>query len=62
MKLKPIKEYTAVVSVKWTTSLEAGSKENFIKKVKEQFMQDYNLDLADEEIAILEEEGWNGEL
>ena len=62
MKLKPIKEYTAVVSVKWTTSLEAGSKENFINKVKEQFMQDYNLDLADEEIAILEEEGWNGEL
>ena len=62
MKLKPIKEYTAVVSVKWTTSLEAGSKENINKKVKELVMQEYNLDLADEEIAILEEEGWNGEL
>ena len=62
MKLKPIKEYTAVVSVEWSTSLEAGSKENFIEKVKEQFKQDYNIDLVDEEISILDEEGWNGEL
>lgn len=62
MKLKPIKEYTAVVSVQWSTTLEAGSKENFIEKVKEQFKQDYNIDLADEEISIIEEEAWNGEL
>ena len=30
MKLEPIKEYTAVVSVEWSTSFEAGSKEDFI--------------------------------
>ena len=67
MKLKPIKEYTAVVSVEWTTTLEAGSKEDFIKQVKEQFKEDYNIDLVDDEISMLndwliEEEGWSGEL
>ena len=62
MKLKPIKEYTAVVSVQWTTSFEAGSKKDFIEKVKEQFKQDYNIDLVDDEISMLEEEAWNGEL
>ena len=62
MKLKPIKEYTAVVSVQWSTSLEAGSKENFIEKIKEQFKQDYNIDLADDEISMLDEEEWNGKL
>ncbi len=67
MKLKPIKEYTAVVSVEWTTSFEAGSKEEFIEKVKEEFKQDYNIDLVDDEISMLndwliEEEGWSGEL
>ena len=62
MKLKPIKEYAAVVSVEWTTTFEAGSKEDFIKQVKEQFKEDYNIDLVDDEISILEEEGWNGEL
>ena len=39
MKLKPIKEYTAVVSVDWSTSFEAGSKEDFIAQEKEQFKQ-----------------------
>ena len=62
MKLKPIKEYAAVVSVEWTTTFEAGAKEDFIKQVKEQFKEDYNIDLVDDEISILEEEGWNGEL
>ena len=62
MKLKPIKEYTAVVSVEWSTSFEAGSKEDFIEQVKEQFKEDYNIDLADDEISMLDEEGWNGEL
>ena len=67
MKLKSIKEYAAVVSVEWTTTLEAGSKEDFIKQVKEQFKEDYNIDLVDDEISMLndwliKEEGWNGEL
>ena len=62
MKLEPIKEYTAVVSVEWSTSFEAGSKEDFIEQVKEQFKEDYNIDLADDEISMLDEEEWNGEL
>ena len=62
MKLEPIKEYTAVVSVEWSTSFEAGSKEDFIEQVKEQFKEDYNIDLVDDEISMLDEEAWNGEL
>ena len=62
MKLKPIKEYTAVVSVEWSTSFEAGSKEDFIEQVKEQFKEDYNIDLVDDEISMLDEEEWNGNL
>ena len=53
MKLEPIKEYTAIVSVEWTTTFEAGSKEDFIKQVKEQFKEDYNIDLVDDEISML---------
>ena len=62
MKLKPIKEYTAVVSVEWSTSFEAGSKEDFIEQIKEQFKEDYNIDLVDDEISMLDEEEWNGNL
>tara|TARA_Y100000004_G_scaffold96742_1_gene108242 strand:+ start:309 stop:497 length:189 start_codon:yes stop_codon:yes gene_type:complete len=62
MKLEPIKEYTAVVSVEWSTSFEAGSKEDFIEQVKEQFKEDYNIDLEDDEISMLDEEEWNGKL
>ena len=62
MKLEPIKEYTAVVSVEWSTSFEAGSKEDFIEQVKEQFKEDYNIELVDDEISMLDEEEWNGEL
>ena len=62
MKLEPIKEYTAVVSVEWSTSFEAGSKEDFIEQVKEQFKEDYNIDLVDDEISMLDEEEWNGKL
>ena len=62
MKLEPLKEYTAFVSVEWSTSFEAGSKEDFIEQVKEQFKEDYNIDLADDEISMLDEEEWNGKL
>ena len=62
MKLEPKKEYTAVVSVEWSTSFEAGSKEDFIEQVKEQFKEDYNIDLVDDEISMLDEEEWNGKL
>jgi hypothetical protein len=62
MKLEPIKEYTAVVSVQWSASFEAGSKEDFIEQIKEQFKEDYNIELVDDEISMLNEEEWNGKL
>ena len=62
MKLEPIKDFTAIVSVQWTTTFEANNKEDFIEKLKDQFKQDYNIELTDDEfyvddeIKILEEE------
>tara|TARA_R100000329_G_scaffold118702_1_gene97755 strand:- start:91 stop:249 length:159 start_codon:yes stop_codon:yes gene_type:complete len=47
-----MKNYYAQVKVKWGTSFEANSKEDFIIKLKEQFKQDYNIELSDEEIKI----------
>ena len=55
MKLKPIKYFTAIVSVEWCTTFEAYSRKNFIEQVKEQFKEDYNIELADDEIKIMEE-------
>ena len=52
----PIKEYDAIISVEWTTSFEAKSEQDFIEKAKEQWKQDYNIDLVDAEIKIMEEE------
>ena len=50
------KTYDAVIKVEWATSFEAKSKEDFIKKAKEQWKQDYDIELVDDEIKILEEE------
>tara|TARA_B100001939_G_C16937059_1_gene616512 strand:- start:394 stop:552 length:159 start_codon:yes stop_codon:yes gene_type:complete len=47
-----MKNYYAEVKVKWGTSFEADSKEDFIIKLKEQFKQDYNIKLSDKEIKI----------
>tara|TARA_R100000808_G_scaffold282_1_gene1658 strand:+ start:40 stop:198 length:159 start_codon:yes stop_codon:yes gene_type:complete len=45
-----MKEYYADVRVEWGTSFEADNKEDFIEKLKEQFKEDYNINLTDDEI------------
>tara|TARA_Y100000593_G_scaffold7069_1_gene13284 strand:- start:754 stop:981 length:228 start_codon:yes stop_codon:yes gene_type:complete len=51
---KTEKTYDAVVSVEWATTFEATSKKDFIEKVKEQWKQDYNIELVDDEIKVME--------
>ena len=45
-----MKEYYADVRVEWGTSFEADNKEDFIEKLKNQFKEDYNINLTDDEI------------
>ena len=50
-----MKEYYADVRVNWGTSFEAKSKDDFIIKLKQQFKQDYNIELKDKEIHNIQE-------
>tara|TARA_R100001463_G_scaffold85170_1_gene140074 strand:- start:2004 stop:2159 length:156 start_codon:yes stop_codon:yes gene_type:complete len=45
-----MKEYYANIRIDWGTSFEAKNKEDFVIKLKEQFKQDYNIELTDDEI------------
>ena len=45
-----MKEYYADVKVNWGTSFEAKNKKDFIEKLKEQFKDDYNIELSNDEI------------
>ena len=47
---KETKEYYADVRIDWGTSFEAKNKEDFVIKLKEQFKQDYNIELTDDGI------------
>ena len=49
-----MKEYYADVRVEWGTSFKADNKEYFIIKLKDQFYDDYNIDLKDNEIQNVE--------
>ena len=49
-----MKEYYADVKIEWGTSFEADNKEDFIEKLKDQFYDDYNIDLEDKEISVIE--------
>ena len=49
-----MKEYYAEVKVEWGISFEAKNKEDFIEKLKDQFYDDYNIDLEDKEISVIE--------
>ena len=42
--------YYADVRISWGTSFEAKNKKDFIVKLKEQFKDDYKIDLTDDEI------------
>ena len=46
-------QYDAVIKVEWATTFDADSKVEFIKMCKEQWKQDFNIDLADDEIQIM---------
>ena len=45
-----MKVYYADVRLSWGTSFEAKNKEDFVIKLKEQFKQDYNIELTDDGI------------
>jgi hypothetical protein len=50
------KEYRCVVTVVWEhNNHEASSKEEYIHRIKEQFYEAYNLELADSEITEIKE-------
>ena len=50
------KKYSAIVEVSWLTSFEAEDEKQFKKRLKEQFKQDYNIDITSSEIKSIEEE------
>ena len=51
-----MKEYTSVVSVAFAgNNLEAYSKEHYIQKLKDSFMDEFGLDIEDEEISEVKE-------
>lgn len=50
------KKYSAVVEVSWLTSFEAEDKKQFKKRLKEQFKQDYNIEITSAEIKSIEED------
>ena len=45
-----MKEYYADVRIDWGTQIEAKDKNDFIIRLKEQFKDDYNIELKDDEI------------
>jgi len=50
------KEYECVIKVIWEgNNHEADTKEEYIRRVKEQFYEAYNLELADSEITEIKE-------
>jgi hypothetical protein len=50
------KEYRCVVTVVWEhNNHEASSKEEYVQRIKQQFYEAYNLELADSEITDIRE-------
>ena len=50
-----MKDYLATVSVSWNVGLNAESEEEAIKAIKEIFVDEYNIELKDNEISIISE-------
>ena len=49
--------YSSTVVVKWANgTLEAEDKEHYIRCIKEQFLEEYGIDLSDNEIQDIKEE------
>ena len=54
-----MKEYTSLVSIAFAgNNIEADSKEDYIEKLKDSFMEEFGLDIEDEEITEIEEVKW----
>ena len=50
------KRWFAVVKIEWDCAFESKNKEEAIEYLKEQYKDDFNIDLNDDEIIKLEEE------
>ena len=50
------KRWYADIKIEWGCSFESKNKEDAIEYLKEQYKDDYNIDLHDDEIIKLEEE------
>ena len=50
-KKNELKELEVVIKVEWAVTIEAKDVEDLRQKVKEQWKQDYNIDLSDDEIS-----------
>lgn len=51
-----MKTFRALVRIEFDNSgIEAETKEDFIQKLKDSFMEEFNLDLQDKEIIEIEE-------
>ena len=52
-----MRNFSSTVVVKWANgTLEAEDKEHYIRCIKEQFLEEYGIDLADDEIQDIKEE------
>ena len=54
--MKEEKRYYADIKITWGVSFNARNKEEAIEYLKEQYKDDYDIDLHDDEIIKLEEE------
>ena len=52
-----MRNFSSTVVVKWVNgTLEAEDKEHYIRCIKEQFLEEYGIDLSDNEIQDIVEE------
>ena len=49
------KQYDAIITVEWAATIEAKNKEQFIESVKNNWWEEYNIELKDDEIKIINE-------
>jgi hypothetical protein len=53
-----LKSFTSVVSIQfYGNEIEAETKEEYIEKLKDLFHEEYNINLTDDEIGEIEEDG-----
>jgi hypothetical protein len=56
--IKEEKRYYADIEISWGVSFNARNKKEAIEYLKEQYKDDYGIDLNDSEITKLEEDKW----